>query len=238
MADVRSEEYAPVSTGRVVAVAAFVVSLHGWVLLVAWGAPIARNPGIAAAVLAATLVPWLAWVRGLGSPRRDALVALGLLPALWVAAAALFEMLGPPRATVWDAVRDAAGLLAHLGAAFEVATLRETRRRVETSPHVRSSPEATGRRQAVRTALLGSLTIPLAATVVATPFLAPGASRYERAFAAVAATVLASSLLLTVVPPLVRREKRPNVRTARRVAMAAAAWAVAAIALLIERATR
>lgn len=217
--------------------AAFLVSLNGFALLVGWHAPFGSNAMLSAVGIGISLIPWVWWANS-RSPRREAALGLGGVPAVWLAVAGLFMAESTAPATPLDALRATAGLLAHVGATLERARMHEARRPVETAGHVRSSPEAPRRRHAVRIALLFLIVVPLALAVTVTPFLVEGATRFERTFAAVAGTVLGTSLLLTVLPPLVRRERAAKRTTKKRVTAAAVAVLLAALALGVELATR
>lgn len=238
MVDERIREKAHVTDGRSVELSTFVVSLHGFVLLVGWHAPFTTNLPLAIVGLLAGLLPFGVYVRRPGTPRREAILGMGLVPATWLVVSAVFMSTMGTDATALDALRTSAGLLAHLGAASERARMRETRRAVETSEHVRSSPDAPQRRHGVRIALLALLVGPLTLSVALTPFMVAGATRFERTFSALAGSVLASSLLLTILPPLVRRERRAASPTSKRATTAALAMLTAAVALGVERLTR
>lgn len=233
MDDVRIREKTYVPSARSVELASYAVSLHGFVLLVAWHAPLQTSPMLAAAALLAALVPWGVWIAA-RSRRPQLALGLGVVPAVWLAAAALMTSPGDAPPNALDALRSTVGLFAHLGAAFERARARTaSTQTVSTSPYVLSSRSEPLRRHRVRLSLLVLLLLPLSLVVLVAPFLPAGATRYERTFAAVAATVLVSSLALTLLPSLVRRERTAprSVRSRVRTAGLAVGFALLLLAL-------
>lgn len=235
MDDVRIREKPYVPTARSVELASLAVSLNGFVLLVAWHAPLRTSPMIAAAALLGALVPWGAWSVA-RSGRTQLALGLGVVPAVWLGVAASMTSLGDVPPTALDALRCTIGLVAHLGAAFERARARrDATQGVSTSPYVRSSRSEPLRRHRVRMALLVLLLLPLSLVVLVAPFLPAGATRYERTFAAVAATVLVSSLALTLLPSLVRRERSAPRSIGSRVRTAGLAVGFALLLLALDQ---
>ncbi len=238
MADVRSHESPNSTPGWATETALSVLSLHGYLLMVIWPALESRSPGWAVGIAVVAALPWIAFRMSAGRPRLASWLGCGLVPFVWVGAAAVLEVLGARPAGAAEAARATVGLLAHLGATFELLRRRAPRFPIEVSDFVRTSPREPTRRARVRTAWLALVAAPLLAAVVVTPFVAVRASRFDQAFAVVAATVLGATLVLAILPPSLRREARAPAAPRRRVGSAALALAVAAGVLLVERFTR